>query len=447
MGKQKRDNKKYSIDLFVKVFNHLIDVHRSREKFALSWIWNDEKAFKLFLEMVLGIHNGSRDMLRNGYHHCRSDQFETFPPVTWGNIDEIFLNKRLQSDLPAPVRKLLQQFKSLSKLELSKLLEENEGRIVGSSTYSQTWKQVTKISPTVLEKMQGCFLGEWTVPAKNIFKPELAKVCRPFPPECVFAESTGNLTYFYERNGNDVKLIAVHLKKALEFPAMRYLRTLLEELFKGHPKLLRQSMASLDSHMTGFGPFWQRFETNGGTKVSFYTQVEKLGKVLKSLPPAKDFEMLVDRYAHTHLSAIILALYMWKLPMLVHSFLKFSKPFLDGEDYEASNLEVALGGCGPCAYQMYITKDFCSKIHKDADLSKFTLSYCGHPDADSTTPVPFVMAGHGFIIPIENGSMFAFDSAVAHGTAYRNRSRNAVYMGCVVVNSALHALTKRRQLL
>jgi len=75
---------------------------------------------------------------------------------------------------------------------------------------------------------------------------------------------------------------------------------------------------------------------DGGTKVSFYTHVEKLSNILKNLPSSKAFELLADRYAHTHLSELILALYMWKLPTLVRSFFNFSKPYLGRDDYDVS---------------------------------------------------------------------------------------------------------------
>lgn len=152
-------------------------------------------------------------------------------------------------------------------------------------------------------------------------------MCRVFPAACLFAETKGNLTYFFERKGIDVSIIAVHLKNALDPLAKDYMRTLLEELFAGHPKILR-SMTTLDSYMTGFGPFWQRHELEGGSKVSFYTHVKKLRNVLKNLPPAREFEVLANRYAHSHLSELILALFMWKLPLLVTSFFEFSKPYL-----------------------------------------------------------------------------------------------------------------------
>ena len=105
--------------------------------------------------------------------------------------------------------------------------------------------------------MRGCFLGDWDIHPSKIFKPELAKVCRVFPPACIFAECHGKPTHFYERKGTDVNIIFVHLKGALEHDAMAYMQTLLEELFAGHPKILRQSMVTLESHMTGFGPYWQ----------------------------------------------------------------------------------------------------------------------------------------------------------------------------------------------
>ena len=314
-----------------------------------------------------------------------------------------------------------------------------------TTSNSHTWREVSQISPSILKTMYGCFLGEWTVKAADIFQPALAKVCKVYPRELVFAKTNGDLTYFYEQKGDDVQIIAVLLKNALENHAMNYMNSLMKDLFAGHPVITRRSMATLDSHMTGFGPFWRRFELDGGSKVSFYTHVEKLGQVLKNLPTAKEFEALADRYAHTHLAELILALYLWKLPGLVQSFFKFSKPFLGKEDYEMTPLELALGGYGPCAYQLYIIKDFCSSIHKDVDTSEFTLTYCSHPDAASTTRVQFVMAQHGFIIEPDNGSLFAFKADVAHGTGYRNHTHNAAYMGCLVVNSALHALTKRRQ--
>lgn len=109
-------------------------------------------------------------------------------------------------------------------------------------------------------------------------------------------------------------------------------------------------------------------------------------------------------------------------------------------------LEEELEGVGSCAYQMYMTKDYCLEYHVDDDASDFTLCYASHPDASISSPIDFVLVEHGLRLPIEDGDLFAFRSDYGHATGYRQPSANPAYVGCVAVNNSLRHLMRRRQL-
>lgn len=158
MGKRKR--RKNSIDLFVAIFKHLIELHGGREKFALSWLWNDQTALDVFMEIVLGKEKVSKDLLRNGYRDCREDNYEVFDSITWAKIDEVFLKKRLLSHLPSPVRNLFKVLKTTPQNDLLEMLKQNEESMTCNTSYSQTWKEVYPVSTQVLKRMQGKFLGQ-----------------------------------------------------------------------------------------------------------------------------------------------------------------------------------------------------------------------------------------------------------------------------------------------
>jgi hypothetical protein len=97
---------------------------------------------------------------------------------------------------------------------------------------------------------------------------------------------------------------------------------------------------------------------------------------------------------------------------------------------------------------VFVTKDYCSPLHADDDLSEYTLMYSSHPDCTSEAngiPVDFVLGSYGARFTIRDSDLVAFNSSIIHGTIHRASSTSPVYIGGMVVNSVLKDLMKRRK--
>lgn len=90
----------------------------------------------------------------------------------------------------------------------------------------------------------------------------------------------------------------------------------------------------------------------------------------------------------------------------------------------------------PCAYQMYISKDYCANTHADDDISEFTLCYASHPNS-RLSPINFIIPEYGIQLPIRDGDLFAFQSSIVHGTGYRIPTANPAYISALTINDKL----------
>jgi hypothetical protein len=236
------------------------------------------------------------------------------------------------------------------------------------------------------------------------------------------------------------------------------MRYLLNGLFKGHNAIGRGARkASFKSEMCGFGPRYDRWKKAQPRKVSFYTFKEKLMTLLPQINARTAFSDMVDKFCHVELAETIFGMFAWTCPSLLAYFLKFLDHFLAPEDYDVSNLEKEAGLTRLYAYQLFITRDYYSRIHVDDDISEFTLIYVWHPDfdqssdffySDHSAPIDLVLVpshSERARLSVKDGDNLAVHSSIPHGTARRASSAHSAYMGCVAVNSYLGNLMTRRR--
>lgn len=88
------------------------------------------------------------------------------------------------------------------------------------------------------------------------------------------------------------------------------------------------------------------------------------------------------------------------------------------------------------AYPLFITKDYCNKIHCDNDRSKYTMFVSSNPTMD-TTGGYLVMLEYGIKIPTLDGDIFFLRGQDMHSTSYRPPLRELVYVVGVALNEKL----------
>lgn len=140
-------------------------------------------------------------------------------------------------------------------------------------------------------------------------------------------------------------------------------------------------------------------------RVCFYTHELKLKTIVEDEDFAIKFGKLLDKYAQGSLVEIILGLYLHWCPELLKSFLQYSTPFFeDVQSLKSSEKSLDLGR--PAACQLFISADYCTEIHRDADMTDFTLCYANHPDSHISS-IDFILAEYGMRLPdVENGDLF-----------------------------------------
>jgi hypothetical protein len=268
---------------------------------------------------------------------------------------------------------------------------------------------------------------------------------KPIPSTFKLFNSGKGYTEVFDLNKN---LIAVKVVlDRLSGRTKELIRLQLKTLFKGYNPLDRkEGWALFESQMKAYGSMFYHFGKGESQKLSFYTYKKEKLDLFKTIDARDKFKEVIEKHTHAELAENLLGIFLWLCPKALTSFSKFSDPFLSGDDYKPSSLKKDVGLDPPFAYQLYVTKDYCSQIHRDKDLSTFTLMYVSHPNTiQGATPVDFILAtdsGSRARVVARDADLVAFDSSVLRGTAFRT-PKNVAYVGCTVVNSSLGHLMRR----
>lgn len=257
-------------------------------------------------------------------------------------------------------------------------------------------------------------------------------------------ETVKQCNFFYNRSHENPHLITVVITRVVEEEiTLKAIQRLLELLFIAHPVIKRgKKRMCMGGHMKEYDHFDYNFceEPN---QVAFFTHDCKLQKALGQCTAAvTNFENFVDKYSHVDLMNVILGLYLQFCPKVLEFLFDYHLPYLRTGEYTQSDLETLIGGSRPSAYQLYITKDYCVKMHTDKDSTDFTLAYANDPDCD-LSPIDFVIPEYKIRLPICNGDLFVCRNNVVHGIGYRIPSKEPAYVAAIAVNSKLDALYDR----
>lgn len=439
-----------------RMWSALGKLYSERRHFALCWLLRNDELLQTLIKAILGrevdedgleIRKYTRGLLFNGYRQARERRGKggqaLFEEVDWVTLEQVFEDDKSFLNLPKPVRDYV---KKLGEPNIPAFLSERLAKVESNSNFSKIKLSYEKVCGDLLQKSQGCFLGTWEKSVLDTVRPEGLVFLAVVPTEFVRVQKRQNYTSVYDCEGQVPVLVGlIFTQKVLTEKTKGFMRSLLSELFVAHPEIMRGAgKESFRSEMKGFGPFFNPYK-KGKNKVSFYTHRDKIHRESKDWSTLEEFDILIDKYSHVDVINIILAFYLWWCPEVLDSFFAFSDPYLNDVGHDKGRMETLLGLKGPSAYQLYITKDYCSEMHVDADFSDFTLCYCSHPDSENgLPPVDFILADYGVRLPVTDGDVFAFRSSSVHGTAFRTPTAHAAYMGCVAINRPLFHLMRRR---
>lgn len=439
---QRETRNTFAISVFTAVWEAIGKLYHKKRTFALRWVMSDEKVLKLFVTNTCDfqVTKLSRSLIYNGYRACKALHPSPFSIDVWEAVDDVFQNYKPYSSLPKPLRIQMNNL-HLNQRELLDMVCVREKMNMYTTVIAQNAVVVAKLEPAIWEPCVGAVLGCWD--SLVLLEDERKKFrFLKIPSQFFFVRKGSNLNYFYDSSGEEPVLVAMVMhQQILDDPALGSIRSLLANHHSAHKSVIRGvGKRSFDSYMTGNGPFHNWRVDN--ERVCFYTHESKLQKIIGDEEFAIEFGKLLDKHAHGNLVEIILGLYLWWCPELLKSFLQYSAPFFKGVQSSKSILERSLDLGGPTAYQLFITADYCAEIHRDADVTDFTLCYASHPDSH-ISPIDFVLAEYGMRLPIENGNLFAFRSNLMHGTSYRIPTSNVAYVGALTVNQKLNKLVHK----
>lgn len=96
--------KQFSIEIFLRVWNHLQSMCQEKEYFALHWIMQSEVRLKLFLSCIIGLEvpRMSKGLLVNGFHNCKASPIDadSLSSDMWSKAEALFHNPFSFSSLP-----------------------------------------------------------------------------------------------------------------------------------------------------------------------------------------------------------------------------------------------------------------------------------------------------------------------------------------------------------
>jgi hypothetical protein len=197
--------------------------------------------------------------------------------------------------------------------------------------------------------------------------------------------------------------------------------------------------------MVRFGPTSNRFKDG---RMSFFVHEAKHSKHLPKgrMELNKQFEQIIDHSIDGELVELILALYLRFCPNLVKCFFYYLSPYLELWQYDLVDLEWHLVSSRPMAYELYITRDFCNKMHWDDDVAEFNLCYISHSDTKiGSTRINVLILEYGLWVLLCNGNLWAFRSSIVHGIGDRVASQHLAHVGAITINNGLkRAIAKRK---
>jgi hypothetical protein len=186
------------------------------------------------------------------------------------------------------------------------------------------------------------------------------------------------------------------------------------ELVKSKPSTQRSDKRSGAGAMKSFGGYKPDPRYGDSSRVNFFVYKQSLKFFLAAHEEtAKDFQDFLNRYAHVDVLELILGCFMFNNPRIAHEFLLANSCYLDDRDYRVTQFDMV---CKKrvAGIQMFISKNYASRIHIDVDQSSHSIGYvCSNEAGRCAT---FLYGSHGLALPLQDGDMFSFMGALPHGT-------------------------------